>query len=175
MNCPNCGTENSEGARFCRGCGGNLGTGTATMGGGGAYAAVATPEYAGFWIRVIAYIIDAIVLNVVGGIVIVILSAIIGDNAILASSLIGLLFGWLYFAYLESSERQATLGKIALGMVVTDLDGRRISFGQATGRYFAKILSAIILLIGFIMVAFSAKKQGLHDKLANTLVIKRRT
>jgi uncharacterized RDD family membrane protein YckC len=73
---------------------------------------------------------------------------------------------------LESSSMQATLGKMALGLKVTDLNGKQISFGKATGRYFAKIISAIILLIGFIMVAFTEKKQGLHDMIAGTLVVK---
>ena len=67
---------------------------------------------------------------------------------------------------------QGTLGKKALGMIVTDLDGGRIGFGRATGRYFAKILSALILGIGFIMVAFTQRKQGLHDLIASTLVYK---
>ena len=79
---------------------------------------------------------------------------------------------WLYFALLESSAKQGTLGKMALGIRVTDLDGNRISFGRATGRYFAKFISAIILYIGFIMAAFTAKKQALHDIIASTLVIK---
>ena len=79
---------------------------------------------------------------------------------------------WLYFALLESSPKQATLGKMALGIKVTDLDGNRISFGRATGRFFAKIISGVILMIGYIMAAFTAKKQALHDIIASTLVIK---
>lgn len=82
------------------------------------------------------------------------------------------MINWLYFALLESSSMQGTLGKKALGMIVTDLDGNRIGFGRATGRYFAKFLSAIILLIGFVMVAFTQRKQGLHDIIASTLVYK---
>lgn len=80
---------------------------------------------------------------------------------------------WLYFALQESSERQATIGKRAVGIYVTDLQGRRIAFGQATGRYFSKILSGLILDIGYIMVAFTEKKQGLHDMIASTLVMRR--
>jgi uncharacterized RDD family membrane protein YckC len=72
---------------------------------------------------------------------------------------------------MESSERQATFGKIALGIKVTDLNGDRISFAKASGRHFAKIISAIILLIGYIMAAFDSKKQALHDKMAGTLVL----
>jgi uncharacterized RDD family membrane protein YckC len=79
---------------------------------------------------------------------------------------------WIYEAWMTSSDRQATVGKIAVGLKVTDLNGQRISFARATGRHFAKILSAMILMIGFIMVAFTERKQGLHDLLAGTLVVK---
>ena len=80
---------------------------------------------------------------------------------------------WLYYALLESSAWQATLGKKALGLEVTDMQGARISFGRATGRFFAKIISSIILCIGFIMIGFTEKKQGLHDMIAGTLVIRK--
>jgi uncharacterized RDD family membrane protein YckC len=79
---------------------------------------------------------------------------------------------WLYFALLESSSKQATVGKMALGIRVTDLDGRRITFGRATGRHFGKILSGLILGIGFLMAAFTERKQALHDMLAGTLVVR---
>jgi uncharacterized RDD family membrane protein YckC len=144
-------------------------------------------QYGGFWRRVLAYIIDAIILSVVGG---VISGTVLGSAAGLSSlpvsgdptavftgamagvQVVSFVLNWLYFAVLESSSLQGTLGKKALGMIVTDLDGGRISFGRATGRYFAKFLSALILMIGFIMVAFTARKQGLHDILASTLVYK---
>jgi uncharacterized RDD family membrane protein YckC len=61
---------------------------------------------------------------------------------------------------------------MALGIRVTDLDGGRISFGRATGRYFGKILSGLILGIGFLMAAFTERKQALHDLLAGTLVVR---
>ncbi len=80
---------------------------------------------------------------------------------------------WLYFALQESSEHQATLGKRALNIYVTDLQGRRISFGQATGRHFGKIISGFILGIGYMMAGFTEKKQGLHDIMASTLVKRR--
>jgi uncharacterized RDD family membrane protein YckC len=79
---------------------------------------------------------------------------------------------WLYYALMESSAQSATLGKMAVGIRVTDLEGARISFGRATGRYFGKFVSAIILMIGFIMAAFTQRKQALHDLMAGTLVIK---
>jgi uncharacterized RDD family membrane protein YckC len=77
----------------------------------------------------------------------------------------------VYYSLLESSSWQGTLGKKLLGMRVTDLNGNRISFGRATGRYFGKILSGMICFIGFVMVAFTEKRQGLHDMLAGTLVV----
>jgi uncharacterized RDD family membrane protein YckC len=78
---------------------------------------------------------------------------------------------WLYYALMESSSKQATLGKLALGIVVTDLNGNRISFGRATGRYFGKIVSGMIFAIGYIMAGFTEKKQALHDMIASCLVV----
>ncbi len=83
------------------------------------------------------------------------------------------LFGlWLYFAILESSAWQGTVGKKVLGLRVTDLDGNRISFGRATGRFFAKLVSNFTFMIGYIMAGFTAKKQALHDMIAGCLVTK---
>jgi uncharacterized RDD family membrane protein YckC len=86
---------------------------------------------------------------------------------------IRIVLNWLYYSLLESSVWQGTLGKKALGLEVTDLDGNRISFGRATGRFFAKFISAIILFIGYIMAGFTEKKQALHDIIAGTLVIRK--
>jgi uncharacterized RDD family membrane protein YckC len=122
--------------------------------------------YGGFWIRVLAYIIDAILIGIVVGIL-----TFTTEDA--ARNTVSTIVGWLYFAFMESSARQATFGKSLLNLQVTDEQGQRISFLRATGRHFAKILSAIILLIGFIMVAFDSRKQGLHDKIASTLVVQR--
>jgi hypothetical protein len=80
---------------------------------------------------------------------------------------------WLYYALLESSDAQATLGKRAVGIKVTDLDGNRISFGRATGRLFAHIISSFTLGIGFAMAAFTRRRQTLHDQIAGTLVVGR--
>ncbi len=81
---------------------------------------------------------------------------------------------WLYFALMEAGPMQGTLGKKVCGLIVTDLEGNRLSFLRATGRYFAKILSSMILGIGFLMAGFTARKQGLHDMAAGTLVYKAR-
>ena len=73
-----------------------------------------------------------------------------------------------------SSSRQATLGKQALGLVVTDVQGRRISFGRATGRNLGKYISALTLLVGFLIQPFTARRQALYDLLAGTLVVKQK-
>lgn len=151
--------------------------------------------YAGFWRRVLAYLLDTILC----WIVFIPLSLIMGigmfgtnpssysgnDPAAAAHAAISALPGlmlfvlvemfaiWLYFALMESSKNQGTLGKMALGLRVTDLDGNRLTFGRATGRFFAKLLSSITLCIGFMMAGFTQKKQGLHDLVANTLVLRK--
>ncbi len=84
-----------------------------------------------------------------------------------------LILQWLYFAWMESSEHQATLGKMALGLIVTDLNDQRISFGRATGRFFAKIITNYTFFIGYIMAGFTEKKQALHDMIASTLVLRK--
>ena len=85
----------------------------------------------------------------------------------------GLLVWWLYFAIMESSDKQATLGKMALDIRVVNREGGRISFARATGRNFAKILSGMILMIGYLMAGFTARKQALHDMVAGCLVVNR--
>lgn len=140
--------------------------------------------YAGFWIRFVAAFIDGMIVGVAQSIVMFPFlglpwneqvdeygDPVLFSGAILASWLVSLVFNWLYEAFMESGKRQATVGKMALGLKVTDMSGNRISFANATGRHFAKYLSAIILLIGYIMAAFTQKKQALHDVLADTLVV----
>ncbi|MGH2683447.1 MAG: RDD family protein [Actinomycetota bacterium] len=126
--------------------------------------------YAGFWRRFAAYLLDLIILSAVFAPLFLVFPR---EQQQTTLSPLTTAISWLYFALMESSARQATVGKMALGIVVTDLDGNRIGFGRATGRYFAKILSALILLIGFIMAAFTQRKQGLHDIIVGTLVVKK--
>lgn len=142
-------------------------------------------NYADFWIRFVASFIDGIIVNVLGSIIGFMIGLIVGisaggrgDSGVVVTAqtlgfLAGVIITWLYQAFLESSSRQATLGKQAMGIVVTDLNGDRISFGRATARSFSKYLSAIILLIGYIMAAFTERKQALHDLIAGTLVVKK--
>jgi uncharacterized RDD family membrane protein YckC len=135
-------------------------------------------SYAGFWKRVAAAIIDAIV-TMTGGFAIGFVFGIVmvaggtNDPAVLEGmgNILGIILSWGYYAVMESSPTQGTLGKMALGIKVTDLEGNKVGFGQATGRHFGKIISALLLLIGFFMVAFTKKKQGLHDMMAGCLVV----
>lgn len=143
--------------------------------------------YAGFWLRSVAFLIDYIVTYVLGTIIrVVVASAFFlagpvgpGSNTglvmIYAFSLgVSLAIGIAYFAVMESSTTQATLGKMALGLKVTDHYGRRVTFGRATGRYMAKYLSTMSLGVGYVMAAFTARKQALHDLVAGTLVVRTR-
>jgi uncharacterized RDD family membrane protein YckC len=94
-------------------------------------------------------------------------------GTMLISGLVIVVLTWLYYALLESSPHQATIGKLAVGIKVTDENGNRVTLLRASGRHFAKIISAMILMIGFIMAGFTEKKQALHDMIANCLVIKK--
>lgn len=151
--------------------------------------------YAGFWLRFVAYVIDGLVLGIAAVPIVVILVLLTGAGAAIANMgnrpedfvfpaalvtfilfMIPILIcgQWLYFALLESSTRQATLGKMAIGLIVTDMEGERMTFARATGRYFAKIVTGLVpLAIGWIMAGFTEKKQALHDFIAATLVLKK--
>jgi len=147
-------------------------------------APLSTVRYGGFWIRFVAFIIDWLVVGIVVFPVSAIMLLMIGvaGNVVsmpgigvrlvraIVSAVFSLAANWIYAAFMESSAKQATLGKMALGLKVTDLAGRRISFARATGRHFAKILSGMILFIGYIMAGFTERKQALHDLIAGTLV-----
>jgi len=88
-----------------------------------------------------------------------------------AIGLLVIVVPWLYYAGFESTRGQATPGKVLMSLQVTDLEGNRISFGRATLRFFAKFISVLIIFIGFIMIGLTKKRQGLHDKIAGTLVL----
>jgi uncharacterized RDD family membrane protein YckC len=145
-------------------------------------------KYAGFWIRFVAYLIDGLVLYIPSiGISFVFMffglaseTAIGGTGGEIANGFIQLVsygirfvLGLLYFSLMESSKNQGTLGKMALGLKVVDYNGNRISFGKALGRYLSKLVSELILLIGYFMIGFTEKKQGLHDMMVNTYVVKK--
>jgi uncharacterized RDD family membrane protein YckC len=120
------------------------------------------------WRRIGAALIDGVILGVAAQI----LARILLGNVEFEQS-ISFLGGWIYYAAMESSKYQGTLGKMTLGMIVTNEEGKKINFARASGRYFAKILSALILFIGFLMILFDKKGQGLHDKIAGCVVVRK--
>jgi predicted Zn finger-like uncharacterized protein len=140
---------------------------------------VAFAGYAGFWRRFSAAIIDGVLLMAVSVVIGAVMGIVYGaptvtsEGASIFGNLVGALVGWLYYATMESSVKQGTLGKLALKIKVTDLSGNQISFARATIRHFGKIISTILLFIGFLMIAFTSRKQALHDMMAGCLVVKR--
>lgn len=207
MYCSKCGTNLADDTVFCSSCGQPTGVtapvpGMAIPAGSGtrytpAGATLVVPSpYAGFWLRLLAYLIDHLLLGVVLGVAVMLAIAAVGVNyfrgmieglraggdeyvfAVVSDILVALLFAfavsWIYHAWMESSEYQGTLGKMALGLIVTDMNDRRVTFGRASGRFFARIISNLIPLeIGYIMAGFTEKKQALHDMIASCLVLRK--
>ncbi len=134
--------------------------------------------YASFWQRAIAFLIDGVILTIINSIVTKIFNmpTVITDvkdlSDLLVPSLISILIGWLYYSIQESSSKRATLGKRAIGLQVTDVDGGQISFWRSTGRYFSAYLSALLLFGGYLMIPFNPKRQALHDLIAGTVIIR---
>jgi len=177
MFCQACGHQNAPGMNFCGKCGAPLSPYVPPRSEPLAYDAVL--GYAGFWKRFFAVIIDGLIMMIVAGLLGAAWGGVHGafSNPLgLFSGSLGIGFGvrWLYYTLMESSEAQATFGKQALDIKVTTLDGRRISWVRANGRFFGKLLSGAILGIGYMMAGFTEKKQGLHDILAGTLVVRTR-
>ena len=204
--CSRCGTQNSALAKFCANCGTPFSPEIQLPATADAQEITPRPQspawqppspapysppvpatrYGGFWIRLVAAIIDGILVNVVIWPIAMVTAVLVGVaggavrmpgagvNMVNGIVWIGLstCANWLYEAAMESSSKQATVGKMVLGLKVTDLEGRRISFLRATARHFAKIVSGMILLIGFIMAGFTERKQALHDMIAGTLVVR---
>ena len=165
-------------------------------------------QFAGFWRRFFAYILDAIIISAASWLVIMIFGtdtfvtfpseaemqrAMDAGNFLAAmpqttpaSIVLGVVLTWGYYALLESSKLQATLGKMALGMRVTNAANQPISFAQATLRSSfmwapgllafvdqgLQVTIAVLAAISYVSVAFSARKQGLHDRIAGTFVVR---
>jgi uncharacterized RDD family membrane protein YckC len=186
MYCPKCGAQSDDDAAVCNKCGQamrnvSLPESTVTS------TDAAAVQYAGFWRRLAAALIDGIVLVlacgmlgfVIGGIAYGIVAAggeedmpdAVANAITYAAWAATAVLTWPYYALMESSAEQATFGKLILGIRVTDGQGQRISFAGASRRYFGRWLSSLVLCIGFIMVAFTKKKQGLHDIMAGCLVV----
>ena len=131
--------------------------------------------FGGFWRRLTAYIIDSalltLALTVIGVVISVVAPNADEDSLAMAFVLLSPLIAWVYFANGESGSHQATLGKRAMGLRVTDDFGQPIGFGKASGRFFAKFLSSLPLGIGFLLIGITERKQGLHDMVAGTCVI----
>jgi len=199
MFCPKCGKETDASGKFCQWCGADIESAPAK--------AVVAPEeeaapevgvYAGLGRRIIAFIIDIILILIFDLVVASALGLLRGVQNVyfyayqhapvesltpegtmvaLVSSIVaayGILFvviPWVYYAGFESSRSQATPGKVLMHAQVTDLEGNRVSFARATLRFFAKFISLAIIFIGFIMIGLTKKKQGLHDKIAGCLVL----
>lgn len=150
-------------------------------------------KYGGFWIRLLAHLLDHIILGAIAVPLFFIFAFPAAMRVAheaernrepspeLVVAMLGSVFiffviafagQWLYEALMTSSSWQGTLGKRILSLKVTDEAGNRISFGRATGRFFAKILSSMFCCIGFIMIGFTERKRGLHDMIAGTLVMR---
>lgn len=151
-------------------------------------SSLAPPEawdHAGFWVRLVAHLIDSIIV-LVGSVIVVFVLGFIGGGLFginaeslsggvpgnpLAPNILFLLLALVYFAGMESSTYQGTLGKRALSLRVVDNRQQQISFPQAMGRYFVEAFLSPILFIGYLMIAFDSCKRGLHDRLAGTYVL----
>ncbi|HYM81227.1 MAG TPA: RDD family protein [Candidatus Limnocylindria bacterium] len=133
-------------------------------------------RYGGFWRRTAAFWVDLALAWLFGTLLLMALRLEVTqpdhfEPRTLLSLGIRLIVAWLYRSVFMSSRAQATPGQLLLNLKITDLEGRRISFARATGRYFAEWISFMICLIGYVMIAFSDRKQALHDKLAGCLVV----
>lgn len=155
-------------------------------------------NYAGFWLRFVALIIDGLLLGAIQFIAIMPVLGLMGiglatdiqnlesaDESTIApmigqmmamagvTQVVFLTIQTLYYTFMESSKYQASVGKIVLGLKVTDMNGGKLDFTKALVRNLCKIISSMILLIGYLMAAFTEKKQALHDMIASTLVVKK--
>ena len=218
--CSKCGSNLADDATFCSRCGAQIvavspagvpagvpaplaaPVPAGAIGGGYAVAQQVYVQplplvtYAGFWLRVLAYLIDMFVLGLFAVPILIGAAMVTGIGGMIENIphnedpfMNGLppafvlflmfcgalsLFGtWLYFALLESSEWQGTAGKKVLGLIVTDMEGRRVTFWRATARYFAKYVTHFTFFIGYIMAGFTEKRQALHDMIASCLVLRR--
>ncbi len=132
-----------------------------------------TVAYAGFWLRFAAYVLDLLLLSAVQGVLAVGVFMMARDLQTLANLWpVSAAIAWAYFALFESSPMRGTIGKYTLGLYVADKHGDPITFWRASARYWLKILSSLTLMVGWLMAAFTPRKQALHDILAGALVLR---
>jgi uncharacterized RDD family membrane protein YckC len=151
------------------------------------HAALRNVAYAGFWLRLLAALIDSLVLAIPSLAIMILAVMFLGFEmpppeapiltlppmrVFLPMEAMFLTVHWLYFALMESSIWQGTLGKRALGVGVSDVHGKRVSFGRASGRFFGKLISGMTFLVGYVMAGFTEKKQALHDIISDCIVVK---
>jgi len=188
LQCPKCGAELAGDAERCPACGEQIlsPSGTQPNESGTFPSPRRAVAYAGFWLRAVAYLLDSLVLAFIAALVIFLplmeRGAIPADNPwflyqntsrqVLAMWLLMFMVSWLYFASFESSSWQATPGKKLLGLRVTDLAGRRVTFARASGRYLGKLIFGSILFVGFLFTPFTPQKQALYDITAECLVLR---
>jgi len=182
MYCSKCGAKNDSEAKFYQQCSAKFQPELRPSNPPVPSAVVSqTPlKYAGFWNRFAAVFIDSIIIAIGGSLISLPFLVAKGMSKattypfwMILDFIVSLLIGWLYCTLLESSTKQATIGKMAVGIIVTDLNGSRILFGRANGRWWGKSISFLIFGIGYIMAGFTKKKQALHDIMADTLVLAR--
>lgn len=159
MFCSQCGKANVDGITHCAACSAPLALSRAALD-----AQDSAPLFAGFWRRVAAYLVDSLILFIPA---VVFTYLVPGLLEFFAQVVI-----WIvYKTALEGGEKQATLGKRALGIKVTGRDGGRISYGRAAGRAVGLYVSALTLMVGLVMAGLTKRKQALHDMMSSTLVV----
>jgi uncharacterized RDD family membrane protein YckC len=170
--CPTCGTEVSDDGAYCPGCGAQA------PASGAAVAGWVGPIYAGLWRRGAAQIIDGLVLYLIGAVIggflgfLMAFSGATPMQVMIIAGVISTLCGAIYEIGFHASAFQATVGKAALRIKVTDKAGARLSVARATGRYLAKFVSFWTLGVAYVMAGFTRRRQALHDKMAGTLVVR---
>jgi uncharacterized RDD family membrane protein YckC len=200
MFCPKCGKETDASGKFCQWCGADIDSVAArpTVAVPEEDEGPEVGIYAGLGRRFIACIVDVILVLLLGLVTVAgfglfrglqniyfyvvqhipadqltaegSMGALIG-SIIAAYGILLVIVPWLYFAGFESARSQATPGKVLMRLVVTDMDGQKPTFARTTLRFFSKFISILIIFIGFIMIGFTQKHQGLHDKIAGCLVL----
>jgi uncharacterized RDD family membrane protein YckC len=201
MFCPKCGKETDALGKFCQWCGADIVSNPVTPVATPEEEEEGGPDvgvYAGLGRRIVAFIVDKILILLLDVVAVAVLglfrglqnlyffavqgapvesltpegtSAALFGSIVAAYGIVIIVIPWLYYAGFESSRSQATPGKLLMRIIVTDLEGNKPTFARVTLRHFAKIISTLIIFLGFLMIGLTKKRQGLHDKIAGCLVL----